>query len=375
MVDLTEEETQALPAVMRALAPDDGARSAGTGRSRELTRERGAPADRGRRRGLSQEHGRDRRADDGDPVLMLDFNHRPSHRRARQRARRCRARGRTRRHAAARLSRRLPPRPCLRAGAAVRVHRDAEGRRRRLRRPDACASSRSATRWRISRSAGCAPPGSISTPARATDPTASSSASRSPAAASAAMSTASSPPAPAALGLRVPALWECKTMNAKNWRETASRTGVAIVEAGLRRADRALPGLHGSDGPRHRRHARRCSPRSTRTPPSSTTSWCRSTRVSRSACPTARVRILRATDAGELLPRIATTPRFPRMPLLRLGGALLEPAGMSDDTIIHFNPWRDFNDAPPPGRRRSASSPTPSRSPPSSTWSSATATG
>jgi hypothetical protein len=30
-----------------------------------------------------------------------------------------------------------------------------------------------------------------------------------------------------------------------------------------------------------------------------------------------------------------------------MGGALLGIAGMSDDNIIHFNPWRDFNDAAP----------------------------
>ena len=34
------------------------------------------------------------------------------------------------------------------------------------------------------------------------------------------------------------------------------------------------------------------------------------------------------------------------MPLLPLGGALLGDADMSDDNIIHFNPWQDFNDAP-----------------------------
>ena len=33
------------------------------------------------------------------------------------------------------------------------------------------------------------------------------------------------------------------------------------------------------------------------------------------------------------------------MPLLPLGQALLASARMSDDNIIHFNPWRDFNDA------------------------------
>lgn len=35
------------------------------------------------------------------------------------------------------------------------------------------------------------------------------------------------------------------------------------------------------------------------------------------------------------------------MPYVRLVAALLEPAGMTDDgdNVIHFNPWRDFNDA------------------------------
>ena len=35
--------------------------------------------------------------------------------------------------------------------------------------------------------------------------------------------------APAALGLRTPALWECKTMNAKNWRETVAK-GVTVAK-------------------------------------------------------------------------------------------------------------------------------------------------
>ena len=34
------------------------------------------------------------------------------------------------------------------------------------------------------------------------------------------------------------------------------------------------------------------------------------------------------------------------MPDVPLEPALLEPAGMTDDNIIHFNPWGDFNDAP-----------------------------
>ena len=35
------------------------------------------------------------------------------------------------------------------------------------------------------------------------------------------------------------------------------------------------------------------------------------------------------------------------MPPVRMGEPLLGVAGMSDDNIIHFNPWRDFNDAAP----------------------------
>ena len=35
---------------------------------------------------------------------------------------------------------------------------------------------------------------------------------------------------PSALGLAVPALWECKTMNAKNWRETVAKVQLANRE-------------------------------------------------------------------------------------------------------------------------------------------------
>ena len=34
------------------------------------------------------------------------------------------------------------------------------------------------------------------------------------------------------------------------------------------------------------------------------------------------------------------------MPLLSLGGTLLEPRALTSD-IVHFNPWTDFNDGPP----------------------------
>jgi hypothetical protein len=114
--------------------------------------------------------------------------------------------------------------------------------------------------------------------------------------------------APAVLGLRLPALWECKTMNAKNWRETVAK-GVAIAkpvyaaQIALYQAymEATVPGiseapalftainkdtaeLHHELVPFHAELAQRMSDRA--------------------------VRILRATDVGELLPRIATRPDF-----------------------------------------------------------------
>jgi hypothetical protein len=109
--------------------------------------------------------------------------------------------------------------------------------------------------------------------------------------------------APDALMLSVPALWECKTMNAKNWRETV-KSGVAVAkpiyaaQIALYQAymDAAIPGLaanpalftainkdtaelHHELVPFNAELAQRMSDRA--------------------------VRILRATDAGELLPRLA----------------------------------------------------------------------
>ena len=114
--------------------------------------------------------------------------------------------------------------------------------------------------------------------------------------------------APVALGLRLPALWECKTMNAKNWRETVAK-GVAIAkpvyaaQIALYQAymEATVPGisaapalftainkdtaeLHHELVPFDAGLAQRMSDRG--------------------------VRILQATDAGELLPRVATTPDF-----------------------------------------------------------------
>ena len=114
--------------------------------------------------------------------------------------------------------------------------------------------------------------------------------------------------APAALGLRTPALWECKTMNAKNWRDTVAR-GVSVAkpvyasQIALYQAymEGTVPGisaapalftainkdtaeLHHELVPFDAELAQRMSDRG--------------------------VRILQASDAGELLPRIARSPDF-----------------------------------------------------------------
>jgi len=110
------------------------------------------------------------------------------------------------------------------------------------------------------------------------------------------------------LSLGVPALWEHKTMNAKNWRETVAK-GVAAskpvyaAQIALYQAfmDAAIPGvaanpalftatnkdtaeLHHELVPFDAELAQRMSDRA--------------------------VRVLKATDAGELLPRIARAPDF-----------------------------------------------------------------
>jgi hypothetical protein len=114
--------------------------------------------------------------------------------------------------------------------------------------------------------------------------------------------------APAALGLRTPALWECKTMNAKNWRAcvkdgvTVSKpvyaAQIAIYQAYM---EPSVPGisaapalftainkdtaeLHHELVPFDAALAQRMSDRA--------------------------VRILQATDAGDLLPRIAASRDF-----------------------------------------------------------------
>jgi len=114
--------------------------------------------------------------------------------------------------------------------------------------------------------------------------------------------------APAALGLRTPALWECKTMNAKNWRACVkdgvavskpvyaaqiaiyqaymepSVPGVSVAPALFTAINKDTAELHHELVPFDADLAQRMSDRA--------------------------VRILQATDAGELLPRIATSRDF-----------------------------------------------------------------
>ena len=114
--------------------------------------------------------------------------------------------------------------------------------------------------------------------------------------------------APAALGLRTPALWECKTMNAKNWRACvkdgvtkskpvyaaqiavyqaymeASVPGISAAPAVFTAINKDTAEMHHELVPFDADLAQRMSDRA--------------------------VRILQATDAGELLPRIATSRDF-----------------------------------------------------------------
>ena len=114
--------------------------------------------------------------------------------------------------------------------------------------------------------------------------------------------------APAALGLGTPALWECKTMNAKNWRACVkdgvtvskpvyaaqialyqaymepSAPGVSVAPALFTAINKDTAELHHELVPFDADLAQRMSDRA--------------------------VRILRATDAGELLPRIAANRDF-----------------------------------------------------------------
>ena len=114
--------------------------------------------------------------------------------------------------------------------------------------------------------------------------------------------------APDQLGLAVPALWECKTMNARNWRETVAK-GVVIAkpvyaaQIALYQAymEGSVPGI--------------CSNPALFTAINKDTAELHHELVAFDAGLAQRmsdraVRILKATDAGELLPRIATTRDF-----------------------------------------------------------------
>lgn len=114
--------------------------------------------------------------------------------------------------------------------------------------------------------------------------------------------------APGQLGLAVPALWECKTMNARNWRETVAK-GVVIAkpvyaaQIALYQAymEGSVPGI--------------CSNPALFTAINKDTAELHHELVAFDAGLAQRmsdraVRILQATDAGELLPRIATTSDF-----------------------------------------------------------------
>jgi len=109
-------------------------------------------------------------------------------------------------------------------------------------------------------------------------------------------------------GLAYPALWECKTMNARNWRETVAK-GVAIakpVYAGqiaLYQAymEAGIPGISANPALFTAINKDTAELHHELVPFDAALAQATSDRA---------VRILRATDAGELLPRIAREPEF-----------------------------------------------------------------
>ena len=114
--------------------------------------------------------------------------------------------------------------------------------------------------------------------------------------------------APEGLGLAIPALWECKTMNAKNWR-LCVKDGVTLAkpvyaaQIALYQAymEASVPGISATPA--------------VFTAINKDTAEMHHERVAFDAALAQRmsdraVRILRATDAGELLPRIATSRDF-----------------------------------------------------------------
>ena len=110
--------------------------------------------------------------------------------------------------------------------------------------------------------------------------------------------------APGALGLAVPALWECKTMSAKNWRDTVAK-GVVIAkpvyaaQIALYQAymEPSVPGVSGSPALFTAINKDTAELHHELVPFDGALAQRMSDRA---------VRILQATDAGELLPRMAT---------------------------------------------------------------------
>jgi len=114
--------------------------------------------------------------------------------------------------------------------------------------------------------------------------------------------------APAAMGLRTPALWECKTMNAKNWRETVAK-GVTVAkpvyaaQIALYQAymEASVPGLSANSALFTAINKDTAELHHELVPFDADLAQRMSDRA---------VRILRATVAGDLLPRIATSRDF-----------------------------------------------------------------
>ena len=113
---------------------------------------------------------------------------------------------------------------------------------------------------------------------------------------------------PSIPGLGFPALWECKTMNAQSWRATASKGVVvskpiyaaqmAIYQAYM---DASLPGVAGNPVLFTAINKDTAEMHHELVPFDAALAQRMSDRA---------VRVLQATDAGELLPRIATSPDF-----------------------------------------------------------------
>ena len=114
--------------------------------------------------------------------------------------------------------------------------------------------------------------------------------------------------APAAMDLRTPALWECKTMNAKNWRETVAK-GVTVAkpvyaaQIALYQAymEATVPGLSSNPALFTAINKDTAELHHELVPFDADLAQRMSDRA---------VRILRATDAGELLPRVARNRDF-----------------------------------------------------------------